>query len=159
MCSSLPDQGGKYIRDFEAKRHTILGARLPNATLETPDGKKCKLSDLNGTVLYIDLWASWCVPCCKEVPYLQKLEKEMKNKKVKFVSISIDENKKDWKERMQQLQMEGNQFIAVGNELNTMLNVQSIPHFLIYDKDGKLVQYKAPRPSQGEEIKKILNNL
>lgn len=159
MGSSLPDKGEKYIRDFEAKRHTLAGSMLPDIPLETPDGKTCKLSDLKGTALYIDLWASWCVPCCKEVPYLQKLEKEMKNKNVKFISISMDENKEAWKERMKQLKMEGNQYIAIGKELNTMLNIQSIPHFLIYDKDGKLILYKAPRPSQDEEVKKILNSL
>lgn len=159
MCTSLPDKGEEYIRNFVAKRHTVVGSPLPDATLETPDGKRCKLSDLKGKNLYIDLWASWCVPCCQEVPYLQKLEKELKNKNVKFISISIDGNKKDWKERMQQLHMEGNQYIVVGQELNNMLNVQSIPHFLIYNAEGKLIQYKAPRPSQDEEVRKILNNL
>lgn len=159
MCTPLPDKGEKYIRNFEAKRHTIAGSSLPDATLETPDGKRCKLSELKGKNLYIDLWASWCVPCCKEVPYLQKLEKEIKNKKVKFISISIDENKEAWKERMQQLHMEGNQYIVVGQELNNMLNVQSIPHFLIYNAEGKLIQYKAPRPSEDEEVRKILNSL
>ncbi len=159
MCASLPDQGTTFVRNFEAKRHIIPGSPLPDAMLQTPDGKTCKLSDLKGTALYIDLWASWCVPCCKEVPYLQKLEKEMKNKNIKFVSISLDTDPKAWKERMQQLHMEGNQYIIVGQELPNMLNVQSIPHFLIYDKNGHLVEYKAPRPSQSEEVKMILKNL
>lgn len=159
MCASLPDQGETFIRNFEAKRHIIPGSPLPDATLQTPEGKTCKLSDLKGTALYIDLWASWCVPCCKEVPNLQKLEKEMKNKNIKFVSISIDTDLKAWKERMQQLNMEGNQYIIVGPELPNMLNIQSIPHFLIYDRKGNLVQYKAPRPSQGEEVKRMLKGV
>ena len=83
----------------------------------------------------------------------------MKNKNIKFVSISIDTDLKAWKERMQQLNMEGNQYIIVGQELPNMLNIQSIPHFLIYDRKGNLVQYKAPRPSQGEEVKRRLKGV
>ncbi|MFR1240838.1 MAG: TlpA family protein disulfide reductase [Butyricimonas faecihominis] len=47
----------------------------------------------------VDLWASWCGPCCQEVPYLQKLEKQLKNPAVEFISISLDTNKEAWKKR------------------------------------------------------------
>lgn len=75
------------------------------------------------------------------------------------MSISLDENKADWKNRMEQLHMEGAQFIVVGKELANMLNVQGIPHFLIYSKDGKLLHYKAPRPSTGKTLIEMLNQL
>ena len=159
MCTLLPEKGEEFIHQFQSKRYCIEGADLPAVTLEDPDGKQYKLSDFKGKPLYIDLWASWCVPCCKEIPHLQKLERQVANKQLEFISISIDENKKDWKARMQQLHMEGRQYIVVGNELANMLNISSIPHFLIYNKAGKLIQYEAPRPSAGKPLQEMLEKL
>ena len=159
MCNTLPEDKEQFIKDFSSKKYSVEGADLPEATIEDKEGKQYKLSDLKGDNLYIDLWASWCVPCCQEVPYLQKLEKQVRNKSVKFISISLDENKAAWKNRMEQLHMEGAQFIVVGKELANMLNVQGIPHFLIYSKDGKLLHYKAPRPSTGKTLIEMLNQL
>ena len=59
---------------------------------------------------------------------------------------------------MQQLHMEGRQYIVVGNELANMLNISSIPHFLIYNKAGKLIQYEAPRPSAGKPLQESWKN-
>ena len=159
MCTFLPEKGEEFIHQFQSKRYCIEGADLPAVTLEDPDGKQYKLSDFKGKPLYIDLWASWCVPCCKEISHLQKLERQVANKQLEFISISIDENKKDWKARMQQLHMEGRQYIVVGNELANMLNISSIPHFLIYNKAGNLIQYEAPRPSAGKPLQEMLEKL
>ncbi|MEG1948937.1 MAG: TlpA disulfide reductase family protein [Odoribacter sp.] len=159
MCSFLPKERDQFIREYTAKKYSVEGAPLPTATIEDRNGKLYKLSDFQGKYLYIDLWASWCVPCCAEIPHLQELEKQITNKQVEFISISIDKNKNEWTNRMDKLQMKGHQFIATGDELTSMLNIQGIPHFLIYDKDGKLIQYKASAPSKGESLKKYLNEL
>jgi hypothetical protein len=55
--------------------------------------------------------------------------------------------------------MHGNQFINQSNSLAESLNVKGIPHFLIYDKEGKLYQYQAPRPSTGDTLKNLLESL
>lgn len=159
MCEHLPKKGGEMVEMFRAKRFAVEGADLPDVIIEDVNGKQSKLSDLKGDNLYIDLWASWCVPCCKEVPDLQKMEKRVKNKNLKFVSISLDKDKDAWRQRMKQLGMGGHQFVVVGDELLNMLNVKGIPHFLIYNKEGKMVQYNAPKPSSGDVLKKVLEGL
>lgn len=159
MASGLNDGGSQLVKQFESKKYSVVGAALPPARVEDVDGNVYQISDFKGKNLYIDLWASWCVPCCQEVPFLQKLEKQVKNPAVRFVSISLDKDKSAWKSRMKELDMHGEQYIVVGDELVTMLNVVEIPHFLIYDKVGRLVQYKAERPSSGEPLKKMLHLL
>ncbi len=150
----------RYISDFKARKASVKGTPFPVDILLTDvEGNKVDFSRYRGYYVYVDLWASWCVPCCREVPYLQKLEKELNNDLVKFVSISIDRGTKEWKARMEALNMCGNQLINQDNKLAEALNVGSIPHFLIYDKEGKLFQYKAPRPSSGEELKQLLEHL
>ena len=54
------------------------------------------LSDFKGELVYIDVWASWCGPCKKEIPSLKKLEYDFKDENLTFLSISVDENKEDW---------------------------------------------------------------
>lgn len=65
------------------------------------NGKKYRLSDFKGKAVYIDVWATWCGPCCMEIPYMEKLVKHYaKNKKIEFLSISLDENQKKWKKKL-----------------------------------------------------------
>ena len=116
-------------------------------------------STFRGKYVYIDLWASWCTPCLKEVPALQKLEKELKNDKVVFLSISIDTKEDAWKKKMQEKNMHGNQLWDPENSLGQALNVKGIPFFAIYDPEGKLYMHGAPRPSQGPGLVMLLEGL
>ena len=159
MAAELGEEGEKLVKNFESKKYSMEGAALPDVMLEDVDGKMHKLTDFRGKYLYIDLWASWCGPCCQEVPYLQKLEKQLNNPMVEFISISLDTNKKAWKEKMKQLNMHGHQYIVTGDQFATMMNIKGIPHFLLYSKEGTLMQYKAERPSSGDRIRNVLVRL
>ena len=57
--------------------------------LQDRDGNVVDFSAFRGKYVYIDMWASWCVPCLREVPELQKLEKTLKNKKVAAAALEI----------------------------------------------------------------------
>ena len=149
-----------YVKDFVKRKATIKGQPFPSGVvMQDVNGKKIDFSAFRGKYVYIDLWASWCGPCCKEVPVLQNLEKNLKNDKVVFVSLSLDTNEAPWKRKMEQLKMHGNQFIDKDSALAKALNVQGIPFFVIYDPDGKMYMYDAPRPSQGQGLVELLENL
>jgi thiol-disulfide isomerase/thioredoxin len=138
----------------------LIGADFPDdVVLVDSEGHKMDFSTFKGKYVYIDLWASWCSPCCREVPYLQALEKELKGSDIVFVSISTDTDVEAWKNRMAELKMHGNQFIDRDNELCNILNVGGIPFFVIYDKEGKLHTYGAMRPSTGSLLKQYLLDL
>ncbi len=150
---------GKYVRKFRANRVTIPGNPFPEGlTFTDAEGKTHTIDELRGKYVYIDLWASWCGPCCKEVPHLQALEKELQNDGVVFVSISIDAKEEPWKKKMEALQMRGNQWHDPKGLLGQALNVQGIPFFVIYDREGRLLQYNAPRPSH-PSLKTMLEGL
>ncbi len=147
-----------YLNIFRARSASITGTPFPNVTLVDREGNSIDFGKYKGKYVYVDLWASWCGPCVREVPYLQQLEKEMADSNIAFVSISTDSGKAQWLKKMDQLNMHGNQLLDNSGDLTKKLNIRGIPHFLIYDPDGNLYMYNAPRPSN-PETKKLLESL
>ncbi len=63
---------------------------LPDIAFEDGTGKPLKLSDWKGRVVLINLWATWCAPCRKEMPDLAALQKELGSDQFEVVAISVD---------------------------------------------------------------------
>ncbi len=64
--------------------------RLPDLSFEDADGKPKKLSDWRGKTVLLNLWATWCVPCRKEMPALDALQTQLGGKDFEVVAVNID---------------------------------------------------------------------
>jgi thiol-disulfide isomerase/thioredoxin len=64
--------------------------KLPDLAFEDADGKPKKLSDWQGKTVLVNLWATWCVPCRKEMPSLERLQTKLKGPNFEVVAINID---------------------------------------------------------------------
>jgi thiol-disulfide isomerase/thioredoxin len=64
--------------------------RLPDLAFEDADGKSKKLSDWRGKTVLVNLWATWCVPCRKEMPALEGLQTKLEGPNFEVVAINID---------------------------------------------------------------------
>jgi thiol-disulfide isomerase/thioredoxin len=64
--------------------------RLPDLSFEDADGKPKKLSDWRGKTVLLNLWATWCVPCRKEMPALDALQTRLGGKDFEVVAVNID---------------------------------------------------------------------
>lgn len=138
----------RYLNVFKQRRASIAGTPFPQAaTLFDLEGNPVDFAQFRGKFVYIDLWASWCVPCIKEIPHLKEVEAKMQDSDIVFVSISIDKDEAAWKRKVADLGLSGHLYIDRGNKLAESLNVRGIPFFLIYDREGKLYKYSAYRPS------------
>lgn len=118
---------------------------FPDAT-----GKIVKLSDFKGKVVYIDIWATWCGPCKREIPHLEALEEAMHGKDVVFVSISLDEDQAKWLKFIEK--SKGIQLHDPKKEMGKRYNITGIPRFLLFDKNGKIITSDAIRPSNEKII-------
>ena len=67
--------------------------RAPNLQLTDQAGKTHKISELRGSIVVVNFWATWCGPCREELPMLTRLSQEYGAKKVRFVAVSADEKK------------------------------------------------------------------
>src|SRR5215468_5763072 len=64
--------------------------QLPDLAFEDADGKARKLSDWRGKTVLVNLWATWCVPCRREMPSLAALQQKLRGPNFEVVSINID---------------------------------------------------------------------
>ena len=125
------------------------------ADYENYSGGTTSLDDLKGKYVYIDMWATWCNPCKKEIPFLQKVEKQYHGKNIEFVSISVDSEKDHgtWKKMVADKNLTGVQLYSKRDKIfSDAYRVNSIPRFILIDPQGNIVDANAPRPSSPKLI-------
>lgn len=139
-------------------------------------GGTTSLQNLKGKYVYIDVWATWCGPCKREIPALKEIEKKYHDKNIEFVSISVDNGrgyqadsreaafiaaKEGWKTMVAEKELGGIQLFsdkAFQSDFITAYKINAIPRFLLIDPDGNIVSADAPRPSS-ESLTKLFDSL
>lgn len=127
------------------------------------DGGKSSLSDFRGSYVFIDVWATWCGPCKYEFPFIGKVEKAFHDKNIKFVSISVDRLKDEqkWRDMIKVEGLSGIHLLAdkeIESAFTAGYYIQGIPRFIVLDKEGKIINADAPRPSESA-LTDLLNSL
>jgi len=142
---------------YRSMKRLIPGNDAIDFRVEDIHGKEYTLKDFNDKVICIDVWASWCSSCLKEMPYLEKLENKYKNNDIEFIIISVDDNKDVWKKLLKERDKHGKQYWANGGQKSDFFkNYQLIdlPVYIVIDKVGKIVKSRASRPS--ENLEKVI---
>ena len=159
----------KYISsNYEQKQYlaTVLakGNESPKfLDYENYKGGTTSLEDLKGKYVYVDVWATWCGPCKREIPFLKEVEKAYHTKNIEFVSISIDTAKDHdkWKQMVEEKELGGVQLFADSDWKSQFVQdyaIKGIPRFLLIDPQGNIVSPDAPRPSSAD-LKILLDEL
>lgn len=118
------------------------------------------LSSFKGSIVYVDVWATWCGPCIAEIPSLEKLQKDYKDKDIVFLSVSVDTDKNAWNKMLVDDHLGGIQLWADGwSEITKSYAIFGIPRFILVDKTGTLISADAPRPSSNEIRSLIEENI
>ncbi|UMB52504.1 TlpA family protein disulfide reductase [Lutibacter sp. A64] len=143
---------------------TTVGTQGYPFTYKDQNDKDVSFSDFKGKLVYIDVWAMWCAPCKAEIPYLKQLEKDIHGKDIQFVSISMDKPKEHekWKQFIKDQELTGVQLFS-DDAFNTRIakdyKINTIPRFLLFDKEGKIVDADAKRPSDPKLKQQLLELL
>lgn len=147
------------IANAQQSAELKAGDESPKFSFPDVKGNMVSSDDFKGKYVFIDLWASWCPPCQAELPHLKALEKKMHGKNIVFVSISLDEDEKAWKDMVEKESLADYQLRTdVNDPFLIKYKVNSIPRFILVDKEGKIVIPNMTRPSQPETLK-ILETL
>lgn len=136
--------------NFETSNRLILTS-LKNDTTTYSD----LLQKNKGKWLYIGFWASWCGPCKRTMPESVKLKQALKNENLKFIYLSLNDKKENWKQAVKsyKLSSSDNYFIENGliSKVIEDLGVETIPHYLIYNPMEELVNGYVKRQGRGRK--------
>ena len=125
----------------------------PDFRLMDTSGRAVALRDLRGKVVYLDFWYSGCRPCLAEAPAAAKLKQQFASQEVVFVYISIETNVNNWQQAVKKNALAGPASIHLldpeGNYATRAYHVEGFPTYLLLDRQGRVWDGNAPRPSDG----------
>jgi thiol-disulfide isomerase/thioredoxin len=142
---------------FEKWEGIAPGKEVPDFSFTDINGKDVLLSDLEGKIIYIDIWATWCGPCLAEQPHWSTLIDEFEGTDVVFLTISIDNTREAWEKFLTGKNMAGHNWFAENafqSEIARHFSIEGIPRFLLLDRERRIIDPSAERPSGN--IRKIL---
>lgn len=158
----------KHLKDFpEEKLNKMVEVKLLEVTLKTQplglnftavDGRAVDVSKLQGKVVLIDFWATWCGPCVEELPTVLKIYKEQHAKGFEVIGVSLDSDKAELEAFVKSKGVEWPQYFdgkGIENELFVRFKLESVPTMWLLNKKGVVVSMTAFENLE-EQVKKLL---
>jgi thiol-disulfide isomerase/thioredoxin len=130
---------------LEVAKNTAKGKKIPDFSLPTPDGDEMDIMSLvsKNKVTILDFWASWCAPCCEEMPLLVSFYEQNRDKGLGIVGISLDHEKDNWLEAIEKMNMTWPQ-LGDMKSWNTppveLFQVRAIPYTIVVDQNGTILE-------------------
>lgn len=148
-----------YARKYDKWDMSRPGKMSPDFKAVDLDGKEWTLADFKGRYLYIDMWATWCSPCRREMPFLKELEEKFRDAQITFLGLSTDSDKRKWEEMAGSGTLTGVQlYLGPRSSFQKAYNIDGIPRFILLDKDGRIISNDMSRPSS-DQTAEFLNSL
>jgi len=137
---------------FEKAPDFVLG--------KTASKKTVYLSSYKGRVVYLDFWASWCVPCLKSFPWMNEMHNKYKNKGVKIFAVNMDENREDAKQFLKDNPVDFPILYDPEGKIAEQYGVQAMPSSYFIDKKGNLAKTKLGfKLKDTEKMEQVIKSL
>lgn len=125
--------------DSNAAVSPSLQPTLPTFTVENVDGDRVNLQSFKGKKVFVNLWASWCPPCKREMPSIEKLSQSVDTNNVAFVMISLDDQFEKAKAYIRSAKLQLPIYYPAENP-PALFNVEGIPSTFIFNETGELIK-------------------
>lgn len=141
----------------EEPLYVEIGKEAPNFTISNMDGEFVTLEDYRGKNVLLNFWATWCPYCVQEMPDMNKLYNENKDKDFVVLAVSVQENKETVAEYIKEL---GYDFTILLDEEGIVADrymIRGIPTSYMIDKEGKVKAVKMSMMTY-DDMKQLLEN-
>lgn len=144
---------------LSGKAQLKVGGIVPEIELPNTVDSMIKLSSLNGKVVLIDFWASWCAPCRAANPYVQKLYKKYHEKGFEVFAVSLDVKKQAWLKAIKKDKLTYTQVIdnsGWNSKVAEQFFVDMIPTNFLLDQNGKIVGINLEGKELFDKVKQLV---
>lgn len=154
-----------YLHNLRASEPALApGTPVPNFNLLAADGARVTAQDFTGQVTLINFWATWCRACIREFPQENALVEQFADEPVRVVNICMDSKEETWRRMIAEHELLTDNLFAPGSwsdRLYERFAITSLPHSILIDAAGNVVQNNCPRASDGVDmrIRELLANL
>jgi len=132
----------------------------PDFTLVDSVGKKVALKDYRGKLVLLNFWASWCVPCREEMPAMERLYQQYKNKGFTIVAVNVKDNQKDAAAFLKELKITYPVMVDADGEVGLLYGAWGLPTtYLIGTKGEGLARIWGPAAWDGAGAKQLIQDL
>jgi thiol-disulfide isomerase/thioredoxin len=132
---------------------------LPEVKFQDADGRERTLADWRGRVVLLNLWATWCLPCRKEMPALDRLQREMGSDTFEVVALSVDRTGLAGARKfLDETKVEKLALYADGTaRMATTLRAAGLPATLLIDREGREIgRLLGPAEWDSEDAKRLI---
>lgn len=152
-----------YMKELRAilskQSKTAVGVVAPDFTMNDQEGNPFTLSSLRGNYVLIDFWAAWCTPCRAENPNVVSAYNEFKNKGFEILGVSLDRDKEAWLKAISDDKLTWKHVSDLQywqNAAARLYGVNSIPHSVLLDKEGKIIAKNLRGEALHEKLKELM---
>ena len=124
----------------------VLGLQPPKEEVEAPDftlkdlnGKKVQLRDFRRKVIFLNFFATWCVPCRLEMPAMERLSKAYKDKGLVVLAVDIKESAKTVRTFLQELKVSFPALLDADGSVAFTYGIRPLPATYLIGRDGKIL--------------------
>jgi thiol-disulfide isomerase/thioredoxin len=135
------------------------GNLAPDFALQDLEGQTVTLSDLRGSPVMLNFWATWCGPCRHEMPFIQQIYEEWLDKGLVLLTINLRETPAKVEEFMQSNGLSFPALLDRDGSVSLEYNVSGIPTTFFIDKDGIIQEKRIGSFSSAAEIEDYLNEI
>ena len=162
LCLAVPSSGGEedLLQKIGAKQIKDK-KKAPAFCLEDLSGKKVELKQFKGKVVFLNFWATWCGPCKEEMPSMEALYQQFREKGFVFLTISVDyEGLKPVKEFIEKQRYTFPVLLDPKSDTLDPFEVKGIPTTFIIDKNGRMrAKVVSGRDWKSSDVIQLLNIL
>ena len=161
LFSTLACNGlvGALVATYLAQNETQLSSNpAPDFELITFDGETVRLSDFRGSIVVINFWASWAVPCREEAPILQRIWEAYQDRGVVFIGIAYADNQRASQAFIEEFGVTYLNGPDTGTQISERYQITGVPETFVVDQDGNIAEVIIG-PTTEEQLRAIIARL
>lgn len=145
LFTFTPPEGSKEVADFFVpgmKAPNLVGKAAPEFRVKSLAGETFDLASLKGKTVLLDFWATWCGPCRKEMPTMEKIHQEFKSSGLVVLGLNVGEDRGTVEKFLKTAKVNYPIALTLDTDVVPAFEVTAYPTYVVIDRQGNIAGYQ-----------------